>query len=148
MHTKAKMDLLYNIFNLNAQSLPVRFLNWLKKLCEYVYEPLLPDSFLSALENTRSQLMKQWFVKLNLEDRIPNGIAVPLPEFNLLETEQLNYLWAESRIPWLVRCLKTPLKGVSLSLFQDTWKGFSGGLSTSVIMSPELFFVFFESWTI
>lgn len=43
--------------------------------------------------------MKQWSVKLNLEGRISNGIARPAPEFNLFETEQLNYLWAGCGIP-------------------------------------------------
>lgn len=43
--------------------------------------------------------MKQWFVNLNLEDRIPDKITISAPPFNSLETEQLNYLWAESEIP-------------------------------------------------
>ena len=43
--------------------------------------------------------MKQRFVKLSLDDRIPNGIAVSAPEFNSLEKEQLNYICAESGIP-------------------------------------------------
>lgn len=91
----------------------------------YVYGPLL--LFLLLLENLRSQVVNQIFVNPNLEDRIPDGIATSVLKFNFVETEQLNYLWVESGLPWHIRYLQRHLKHVSLCL--KTHEGSSRGVT-------------------